>query len=180
MRKRYNVWIVLWLIVIMGATYALFKDKKTKDRNTDSAMYAEKCYDIDGTRCISLEQMKYVAKEKLSSEEIDNFSQKCGLILKEKSEKDNLSSKYGFADFTYSVRIVESGNNLVYNYSCNYNAEYINMLRSDLKSEDSSAKESGNNYNTGGISGNIQGYQWVNLSWQMKEGSVLVQIGVEK
>ena len=180
MRKRYNIWVVLWLIVIMGAIYALFKDKKAEERNTDSAMYAEKCYDINGTRCISLEQMKYVAKEKLSSEEIDNFSQKCGLILKEKSERKDLSSKYGFADFTYSVRIVESGDNLVYNYSCNCNAEYINMLRSDLKSEDGSAKESWNNDNMGGLSGNIRGYQWVSLSWQMKEGSVLVQIGVEK
>lgn len=180
MKKNSFIWLVLWLIVGLVAVYAIFNDKSTEKKKANNMEYAEKCYDISGTRCISLEQMKYLAKEKLSSEEIDYFSQKCGLVLKEKSEKDDLSSKYGFADYSYRVRIVESGNNLVYNFDCNYNAEYINMLRSDFKSEDSSAKESWNNDNMGGLIGNIQGYQFAGLSWQMKEGHVLVQIGVEK
>ena len=180
MRIKQNLWVLLWLLVGCISMFAIFIDNKAKKKNADCVMYAEKCYDINGTRCISLEQMTYIANEKLSCEEIDAFSQMCRLVIRKESDKKNWSSQYGFDNFKYEVSLVESGDNLVYNFYCNSNSEYINMLRSDLKGRDSSAKENWTNDNSGSLSGSVNDLRWVTLTWNLKDGSILVAIGVKR
>ena len=69
---------------------------------------------------------------------------------------------------------------MVYNFYCNSNSEYINMLRSDLKGRDSSAKENWTNDNSGSLSGSVNDLRWVTLTWNLKDGSILVAIGVKR
>lgn len=180
MKIKQYLWIFLWLLVGCISMFAIFDDNKAKKKNADSVMYAEKCYDINGTRCISLEQMTYIANEKLSCEEIDAFSQMCRLVMKKKSDRKNWSSQYGFENFKYEVSLVESGDNLVYNFYSHFNSDYINLLRSDLKEKDTSAKENWTNDYSGSLSGSVNDLRWVTLTWNLKDGSILVAIGVKR
>lgn len=177
MRKNFSIWIALWLIVGVIGIYSIFNDSMNESKDAERALYAGKCYDINGGRCISFEQMKYIVREKMSSDEIDDFSQKCGLVLKEdKSDKDDRSSVYGFDDFEYKVTIIDNKKNWFYSISCHSNMEYVNRLRSDLEAEDFSAKKSQDRI----CSNNIEGLIEVSMNWSGNNGGILVSIMVEK
>lgn len=177
MKKNISIWIVLWSIVGAVAICTVFNEKRSKDKNEESTLYAGKGYDINGGRCISFEQMKYIARKKMTSNEIDVFSQKCGLILKkDNTDKDDWSSEYGFDNFHYYVTIIDNDKNFIYSFYCRDNIAYVNRLHSDLKEEDSSATEGQKRIS----SHNIEGFLDVSMNWVADDNAILVSIMVEK
>ena len=170
MKKNINIWIVLWGFVGVVGIFSVIMDKMKESKDNEMASYTEKCYVINDEKCISFEQMKYIATKRMSSEEIDVFSEKCGLLLKgEKSSNSKFSSRYGFNGFSYHVMII---NNNYYSFLCHSSADYINRLRSDIKAEDSSANEKNDNLCSDKIDGIIE----MKMNWDLNDGSLLVAI----
>ena len=178
MKRKFDLWICLWLLIGGIAIFAIFNDKKIEQKNADYATYAERCDVISGTKCLSLEQAMYIAKAKLTCKEIDEFSQICGFILREQSDRDNFTSTYGFDNFKYYAIVKENDRGyLFYSFFCHLDKAYIEKLRSDLKSLDGSAKEIVNNINSGTLTGDIEGYESISLNWT--DDGVLIAITVE-
>lgn len=166
--KKISIWIALWVIVGVVGIYSIINDKMKESKDNEVASYAEKCYDINGVKCISFEQMKYIARKRMSTEEIDAFSEKCGFLLKgKKSEDAKLTSQYGLNGFVYDVVIT----NNYYSFYFHSSADYINRLRSDLKAEDSSATGDQNHMSSDKIEGLV-----VNMNWDLSAGSIVVAI----
>ena len=173
MKKNNIIWITLWAFVGIVGLFSIINDKRNKETNDEMALYTEKCYNFNYGKYISLEQMKYMANKRMTSSDIDNFSEKCGLILKEaKSNDAKHSSKYGFNDFEYHVLVIDNQ----YSFLCHSSTEYINKLRSDLLAEDNSATVEKNSVR----STNIEGLANVFINWDLNYGSVLVAITVMK
>lgn len=169
MKKNNIIWIALWAFVGIVGIFSIANDKKNKSTNDEMALYTEKCYNFNNGRYISLEQMQYIASKKMSSSDIDVFSEKCGFILKEAKRNDaKNSSEYGFNGFKYHVLVIDNH----YTFLCNSSTEYINKLRSDLLAEDNSATIGENNIS----SSNIEGLANVSMNWDLNYGSVLVAI----
>lgn len=132
---------ILALIVIGGGIFY----KKNSNNREKIIHNIGSFYDIDGNRYLSFEQMKYIADNKFSNDEIDEYFTLCG--FNKKSEKTDVhhSSEFEMNDVIYRVSNLNDERKsytieVIYK-KCRSKNKYLDMLISDFEDTDTESIE---------------------------------------
>lgn len=108
------------------------------------------CYDIDGSKCLSYEQMKFIAKNQLSKKEIAKMAHLCDFFAindnNSNIEKNYETPHYTNFDYEFFVNFVMVDGKMAYIFNCHHNTsneEYKAQLYNDLCKDNDSPNKIG-------------------------------------
>lgn len=135
-KKSSVIWICLLLIVAVLAVYNVVSDHNENKKNEELALLMTQSYDINGVKYPSYSQLKYIALNELSHEEVKEFMAVCGI----NQTKANGSSSYYKGDCgRFSLQILNRSNSksfIIYTYFFHTNnRKYLDMLQSEVMQE---------------------------------------------
>ena len=164
-KKSSVIWICLLLIVALLVVYNVISDHNEKKKNEELALFTTQSYDINGVKYPSYSQLKYIALNELSHEEVKEFMAICGINQRE----TNGSSSYYNGDCgDFSLQILDRSNdkNIIrYTYFFHTNnRKYLDMLKSDVM------QEKNHKIDDIQITGYIDDYWYAGVSKDIDEG----------
>lgn len=164
-KKSSVIWICLLLIVAVLAVYNVVSDHNENKKNEELALLMTQSYDINGVKYPSYSQLKYIALNELSHEEVKEFMAVCGI---NQTEASGSSSYYKGECGRFNLHILNRSNSksfirYTYNFHTN-NRKYLEMLKSEIMQE--------KNYEIDDIqtTGYIDDYWHAGVSKDMYEG----------
>lgn len=150
MKKRNVIWICLLIIVGVLAVYNVVSDNKDKNEKEELASLMSQSYDINGVKYLSYSQLKYIALNELSHEEVGKIVSMCGLT---QTEISGSSSRYKGDCGDVSLQIIK-GDRTQYNFDFHPRSkEYMKMLKAEIMREEESKVD-----NVSPTFTNVQGY----------------------
>lgn len=161
-KKSSVIWIFLLLIVAVLAVYNVVSDNNEKKKNEELALLMTQSYDINGVKYPSYSQLKYIALNELSHEEVKEFMAVCGI---NQTEASGSSSYYKGDCGSFNLHISNGKDLIRYTYFFHTNnRKFLNMLKSEVMQE--------NNYEIDDIqtTGYIDDYWYVGVSKDIEEG----------
>lgn len=160
MKKRNVIWICLLIIVGVLAVYNVVSDNKDKNEKEELASLMSQSYDINGVKYLSYSQLKYIALNELSHEEVGKIVSMCGLT---QTEISGSSSRYKGDCGDVSLQIIK-GDRTQYNFDFHPRSkEYMKILKAEIMREEDSKDESSPTRTR--VEGYTNGYWFVQLSY---------------
>lgn len=137
MARKINIsWIVVWSFVGVVASIVFLNDYWIKNKKKAIDEIVETSYDINGVNYPSYSQLKYIALNELSFDEVPMILARCGMS-KEPSPSGSSVNYYGSCGKLY-LQILDRSNNdefVIYSYHLPSNKEYSKMLRTEIMGE---------------------------------------------
>lgn len=161
MKKRNVIWICLLIIVGLLAVYNVVSDNKDKNEKEELASLMSQSYDINGVKYLSYSQLKYIALNELSHEEVGKIVSMCGLT---QTEISGSSSRYKGDCGDVSLQIIKR-DRTQYNFDFHPRSkEYMKMLKEEIMREEDSKVDNISPTFTN-VHGYTNGYWFVQLNY---------------
>lgn len=96
------------------------------------------CYVINGVKYLSYSQMKFIAQNELTKDEIDRFVSLCEIPIKIENKSTSSTSTYGNDAYNFWISILNRSNStdfIRYYFYFNANTEYIEKLQEEVEKE---------------------------------------------
>lgn len=143
MVRKLKKWTLLWLPVVLIAIIAILNDCRIKNKEKELYEIAENCYNIDGVKYLSYTQLKYIALNELSHDEVQRVLSIFGLTKKPSSSESTADYKGDCGNI--SLQILDRSNSeefIRYTYDLHTNnKEYIRLLKSEIKKENDNIED---------------------------------------
>ncbi len=134
-KKSSVIWICLLLIVAGLVVYNVISDHNEKKKNEELALFTTQSYDINGVKYPSYSQLKYIALNELSHEEVKEFLATCGINQTEASGSSSESEYRGDCG-NFKLHIMNSKGLIRYTYTFfTNNRKYLEKLKSEVIQE---------------------------------------------
>lgn len=129
-------WIVVWSFVGVVASIVVLNDYWIKNKKKAIDEIVETSYDINGVNYPSYSQLKYIALNELSFEEVPTILARCGMSI-ESSPSGGSVNYYGNCGKLH-LQILDRSNSdefIIYTYYLPSNKEYYKMLKAEIMGE---------------------------------------------
>ena len=96
------------------------------------------CYVINGVRYLSYSQMKFIAQNVLTKEEVDKFASLCNFPLISERTTGPSTSTYGANGYDFWISVLNSSNSTEFIRYCFYftaNQDYVEKLKEEIVKE---------------------------------------------
>ena len=168
-KKSSVIWVCMLLIVAVFAVYLVISGQNEKKKNEELPLLMTQSYVIGGVKYPSYSQLKYIALNELSQEEVKDFMVICGI---NQTEANLNSSDYKGDCGRFNLQILNRSNSknfIRYTYFFHTNnREYLKMLKSEVM------QEKNNKINDSEIKGYIDDYWYVGVNKDIYEGGFTI------
>lgn len=167
-KKRSSIlWLCLLSVVGLLAVYNVVSDYRDKKEKREMALLMSQSYDINGVKYPSYSQLKYIALNELSHEEVKKFMAICGI---NQTGASGSSSEYWGDCGKFELHILDRSNSeslICYTYTFfTNNRRYLEKMTSDVMQEKKYKK---NDIETTGY---IDDYWYTGVSNEIFEGTL--------